>query len=219
MAVKKPSPAKITAERQALDRYNFDRLVKKIERVTSTHSAEVRHWVEWMLEMGLDSVELADGTVRELVSTNYDEVWGITDNAGQLIRYVNLDYVTGVEDQVEDAEEKVQNYVDTQAGGVAETTEKASDGVLGWITGGLSDLWDGITDVYDLIKTTVKGWFDTLSDKVADIRESLGASFEDMISALFSIPEIILGFRDELAEWFRFDWDEFSAMIQKARGG
>jgi len=235
MSLEKQKPKETTKERQARNQREYDRLVAEVKFSLEHHSPGLFGWLDDTVDNVSDWLDDGIEWTNDLVDTY---IWDTTDKEGNVEKWVRD--TLNIPDQetkgfLGEAWDKVNEIVDVE---IWDTTDK--EGKLEkWVRdtfdipdqegkGFIIEVVDKLDDSFEDATAKVKKQLDEVTktitegvggitsntrDIINNISLALGVGFDAAMAALAYLPDMLTEWKNELADWFTFDVEEFEAKL------
>lgn len=210
MVVKSPSPAKVTKERIERDKRQYERLVRKIKHVVYSGHPSLWDWVKDTAKTVADKVKSAASKVVDFVKNEIAVSQNLNRALEHTFTYPAEDFNRESKEQLSDIKDTVDDWFDDREEEVHEAREKAEETVkkaASTIAGGVKAAASaGFGWLLDAIGGIIAG-IKALIDAILGV---LGDAMTNAFEAIMALPLLLISFRDDIANFFKFDYDDFA---------
>jgi len=240
MPPEKKSPKETTADRQARDKLEYERLVKEIEDALEHRSPGLFGWLDDVLDTVADAAGSAWQTANELVDTY---VWDTSEDEAAVEAWVKEMFdspYNAVSDFVQDAADNISDVYNDLAAEVGNTAASVEDWIRdtfdivdvdgqGIVAEAVDKAGKIVDDYVNQADTFIHQAGGSVEDAVNDLVDDtvgvidtasavLGIGFDFAMAALGGLPGLFTSWVNELRGFFEFDMDDFIDTIKKLSG-
>jgi len=239
MSLEKPNSKPTTKERQDKDKQEYARLVEEIQKSLEHRSPGLFGWWDDLVDTATDIWDDAVDWTDNIVDTY---IWDTSEAEAELESWVR-DTFEIPDEQGKGFAEEVLHRADEEFEDLVWDTSDKEGAIESWVrdtfdipdeqgkgfveeaTGKVEEIVDDMVD--DTIEKVIQGGESVddvvtrggniVRDTINNVSFALGASFETAMSALTSLPDMLLNFKGDLANWFKFDLEEFTTSVNFMR--
>ncbi len=211
---KSPSPVKANKERIERNLRDYQRIIKRIDRVLATDSPEWLGYTKSRAKAGNDAIDRVDDAIGSATGVNLDRAKERANQADSNITGYLEKGFTDSSGHIVEADKYARGWLEKGYTDVSGNILKTDKPLAEYFEKGVTDLDGKLLD----LDVKVYNPPQNIINNIDNIIEGFDIVFPDFnlegLSALALLPGIILAIRNDVAGWFKFDIGEYQATVK-----